>query len=93
MIEDLRYFVVPVLHSATSASDEFEAYHCRVVNKDYKELFNELLSAKDYKIFLKIVTSNKDALLYRRHEIFGNLALLKIDGHTYRPIPNGTIWP
>jgi hypothetical protein len=68
-------------------------YQCRVVDYSYKEIFNEILSEDEKNIFIGIMSSDKEALLYRTHPKFQSLAMMKIDEYTKETIPDGTRWP
>lgn len=93
-MDNLKFFIVPIKQHATSASPhEGISYQCRVVDVNYKEIFNQVLNEADHDIFIRIMVSDKYALLYRHHEILGDLALLKIDAHDKSPIPDGSKYP
>lgn len=87
MEETLRYFI-NILHC-----DNEIVYHCRVINNDYKEVFNQILNEEEKIAFEKIMESNKEALLYRTHEKLRSLALIKIDEQAKRNIIDGTKFP
>ena len=91
MIEPLRYFIVPILHT-TSAGDS-NKFNCRVINQQYREIFNDLLDEEDKEIFERIMNSDKDALLYLRHPVLGKMAELKIDEQQKISIIDGTKCP
>jgi hypothetical protein len=84
----LKYFIITILQS-----DNIRAYDCRVVNDQYKEVFNETLDEHDKDIFEKIMCSDKEALLYKTHEKLGKLTFLKIDEQQKVDILDGTKWP
>jgi len=86
----LRYFIVSLLN-ITSANEGL-MYDCRVVNDAYRELFRETLNEGDRNIFEKIMTSDKEAILYKNHEKLGSVATLKIDEYK-KSILDGTRWP
>ena len=91
-MDKLRYFIVPVVFS-TSGDHEPIDNLCRVVGDDYRELFNFVLNLKDTELFIKIMKSDKDALLNRTHEILGELSYWKIDFCQGQVIQDGLVYP
>lgn len=85
-----RYFISRVYwrHSETLLQ-----YHCKVVDEYYNEIFAELLTVEDKEAFERIMSSNKEALLYKNHDKLGKIALIKIDEQTESNIIDGTKFP
>jgi len=93
-ISKLRYFINTVINT-TSAGDE-PAWHCRVVDSNYREVFNELfVEEEEVKVFRDIMDSDKGALLYRTHrnKVIVKLSEWKIDKHQKLSVKDGTRFP
>jgi len=88
----VKYFIIPILYQ-TSGSDDETSYSCRVVDEKYNELFNHTLNKKDTEAFVSIMESDKGALLYRTHEILGQIAYWKMDNQHKRTVLDGSRYP
>ena len=88
---DFRYFIVPILQSTSDGSSDVIMYHCRVVDFQYREIFNETFNNEDKEIFIKIMKLDKEALLYRTNERLSKICNIKIDHLQNKNIVDGTI--
>ena len=93
MEQVIRYFIIPINEQTSSCPEDETLNHCRVIDWKYREIFNFLLDSKDTKVFLKIINCNKNALLYRTHDILGEMAYWKIDKLHKTMIYNGLTYP
>ena len=64
--------------------DEFEI---KIVNQDYETLFETTVLKDDFKLFIKIMSNDKYALLEKEHPLLGPAASIKL---SYK---NGIIQP
>lgn len=80
----MKYFITP--YAILSGGQP--AYHCRIVQEDYKEVYVEALNENEKDLFEQIMDSDKFALLYRKHKKLGKAAYIKIDYHEKIPISN-----
>lgn len=89
----VRYFIVPVLHQTSACEEGVMMNQCRVVDNNYKEIFNLLLDKDDTQAFMKIMASDKGALLYRTHEVLGEVAYWKMDNLHKMIVFDGVKYP
>lgn len=91
----IKYFIIPTIIYSTSGSDLPTTinYLCRVIDPDYNEIFSSYLNEKDMQSFKSIMESDKNALLYRTHEILGQIAYWKIDNHQKKAILDAVKYP
>ena len=88
----VKYFIVPILFT-TSGSDEGTSYICRVVDEKYNEIFYRTLNRIDTDAFISIMESDKNALLYRTHELLGELAYWEMDNYHKKAVLDGARYP
>ncbi|MFW6173800.1 MAG: hypothetical protein ACOC5T_08650 [Elusimicrobiota bacterium] len=93
MEQQIKYFIIPIVNATSACENGILMYHCRIVTNDYKEIFNLLLNEEDTKAFIEIMKSDKSALLYRTHNLLGEVAYWKMDHCHKNIIRDGIKYP
>lgn len=87
----LKYFINSFLQM--SSSGDTIMYDCRIVDDHYKEIYKDILTDNEKEIFEKIMASDKNAVLYIKHDKLKRLAKFRIDYQYKQSIFDGTKWP
>lgn len=57
---------------------EKDRKYVRIIDENYEDKWEAVISEKEFKLFMKIMNNNKHALLHRRHNVFEKVSNIKL---------------
>lgn len=76
-----RWISSPILYQCET-DQECPTFVVQIIDEDYNELYHEVLTTKERKMFSEIISDPMYAILYKQHPKLRTIAFMKLDKET-----------